>query len=123
MLNPSAVSAAPVEPLRQTPVVKMTRPVILTTMIVSMKVWVIETKPWRTGCFVLAAAATIAAEPIPDSFEKMPRAMPNWIACATTAPVKPPTAAVPVNAALKTRPNAGRMPCQLMPRTTKPATR
>ena len=44
----------------------------------------------------MTAAATIAAEPIPDSFEKMPRAMPNWIACATTAPVKPPTAAVPV---------------------------
>ena len=49
----------------QTPVVTMTSPVQVTTMIVSMKVCVIDTSPWRTGCVVWAEAAAIAAEPKP----------------------------------------------------------
>ena len=75
-------------------------------MMVSMKVWVIDTRPCRTGCRVCAAAAAIAAEPRPDSFENIPRATPNWIAAATPAPTNPPVAAVPVNASLNTRARA-----------------
>ena len=44
------------------------------------------------------------------------------LAWATRAPVKPPVAAVPVKASVKTRPSAGAMPCQLIASTTKPAT-
>ena len=84
----------------------MTRPVQVTTMIVSMKVWVMETRPWRTGWVVCAAAAAMAAEPMPDSLEKMPRATPYWIAMMRAEPVNPPTAAVPVNASVKMRASA-----------------
>src|SRR5690606_3168889 len=90
----------------QTPVVMITSPVQDTTMIVSMKVWVIDTSPCRTGCVVCAEAAAIAAEPMPDSFEKMPRATPNCTAIMIVEPKKPPVAAVPVNACEKISPKA-----------------
>ena len=48
--------------------------------------------------------------------------MPNWIAWAIAAPAKPPTAAVPVKASVKTSPRAGMMPRKLMASTTAPAT-
>lgn len=51
-------------------------PVNEQTTIASMKVCVMETRAWRAGSRVRAAAAAIAAEPRPDSFEKMPRATP-----------------------------------------------
>ena len=35
-----------------------------------------DTSAWRTGLRVWAAAATIGAEPSPDSLEKSPRAIP-----------------------------------------------
>ena len=63
-------------PMSQVPPTTMTKPVMVTTMMVSMKVCVMETSPWRAGCGVLAAAAAMAAEPMPDSLEKMPRATP-----------------------------------------------
>jgi len=65
-----------------------------------------ETRPWRTGWVVCAAAAAMAAEPMPDSLEKMPRATPYWIAMIRAEPVNPPTAAVPVNASVKMRASA-----------------
>ena len=40
----------------------------------------------------------MAALPRPASLEKMPRAMPNWIAIMTAVPANPPTAAWPVKA-------------------------
>ena len=43
----------------------------------------------------------MAAEPMPDSLEKMPRATPNWMASMMPEPTKPPVAAVPVNASEK----------------------
>ena len=43
---------------------------------VSQKVPVDETSAWRTGLRLCAAAATIGAEPKPDSFENRPRATP-----------------------------------------------
>ena len=46
------------------------------TTTVSQKVPVDDTKAWRTGFFVCAAAATMGALPRPDSLEKRPRAMP-----------------------------------------------
>ncbi len=81
-------------PSCQTPVVMMTRQVIVTTTIVSMKVCVIETMAWRTGSRVLAAAAAIAPLPIPASLEKIPRAKPCWMASMRPAPANPPAGAV-----------------------------
>ena len=43
---------------------------------VSQNVPVLDTKAWRTGLRVCAAAATMGAEPSPDSLLKRPRAMP-----------------------------------------------
>ena len=86
----------------------MASPVNEQTISVSMKVWVIDTSAWRTGSRVCAAAATMPADPKPDSFEKMPRATPKRIACATPAPRNPPVAAVPVNALWKTSPDCPR---------------
>jgi len=56
------------------------------------------TKACLTGSFVLAAAATIGAEPRPASFENRPRATPKRIAAASVAPTNPPVAACPLNA-------------------------
>ena len=52
---------------------------------------------------ILAAAAVIAAEPIPASFENTPRATPNRIALiieATMEPQRPPPTALKENAIL-----------------------
>ncbi len=78
-------------------------------MMVSMNVPVIETRPCSTGSSVFAAAAAIGAEPSPDSFEKIPRATPAWIAVITVAPAKPPVAAFPVKADLITKAILGRI--------------
>lgn len=48
----------------------MTIPVSAHITTVSQKVPVEETSAWRTGFRVWAAAATIGAEPNPDSLEK-----------------------------------------------------
>ena len=45
----------------------------------------------------MAAAAAMAAEPMPDSLEKMPRATPICRAIRKP-PIAPPTAACPVKA-------------------------
>ena len=95
--------AAKSEPCSHTPVVMITRPVNVTTMIVSMKVWVMDTRPWRTGWVVWAAAAAMAAEPMPDSLENAPRATPICTARISAEPAKPPTAAVPEKASVKIR--------------------
>ena len=58
-----------------------------------------ETSACRLGLRDWAAAATSGAEPIPDSFEKSPRAIPNLQAEAIVLPIKPPPAARGVNAA------------------------
>ena len=65
---------------------------MLQTIIVSINVPVIETKPCRTGSLVRAAAAAIGALPSPDSLEKIPRAIPFCIAIII-APNAPPAAA------------------------------
>lgn len=85
----------------------MTRemPVRLQTTIVSRKVAVMETSPWRTGSFVVAAAAAIGAEPRPASFEKMPRAIPFCIA-TSIVPATPPAMARGLNAPMMIWPNA-----------------
>ena len=67
-------------------------------MIVSINVPVMETSPCSAGHFVLAAAATMGAEPRPDSLENTPRATPDRMASMTLAPAKPPAAAVGVKA-------------------------
>ena len=53
-----------------------TSPVIRQTTTVSQKVPVADTRAWRTGLRVWAAAATMGAEPMPDSLENRPRAIP-----------------------------------------------
>src|SRR5690625_5842982 len=65
----AALSCSPVagSVAYQLPVVIMTRPVKLTTIMVSMNVCVIDTKPCLTGWAVCAAAAAMAADPRPDS--------------------------------------------------------
>ena len=68
---------------------------------VSKKVPVIETRACFPGWLVFAAAATIGALPIPDSFEKSPRATPKRMVCASVAPANPPVAAVPLKACSK----------------------
>jgi len=73
------------------------------TIIVSMKVWVIETSACLTGSGVLAAAAAIGADPRPDSLEKTPLETPSRMVCMIAAPRNPPTAADGVNADLKMR--------------------
>ena len=73
---------------------------------VSIKVPVMDTSPCSAGHFVFAAAATIGAEPRPDSLEKTPRAIPDRIASMTVAPAKPPAAAVGVKASCNTSINA-----------------
>ena len=88
--NAADVSAAPVAPLVQTPVDRIASAVKLQTMIVSMKVPSMATRPWLTGPLVLAAACAIGAEPRPASFENTPRATPKRIAAQTAAPAKPP---------------------------------
>ena len=66
----------------------------------SQNVPVDDTKAWRTGLRVCAAAATIGAEPSPDSFEKSPRAIPYLAAIITVVPAVPPTIDLVVNAQL-----------------------
>ena len=54
----------------------MTRPVRAQITTVSQKVPVDDTSACLTGFFVRAAAATMGAEPSPDSLLNRPRAMP-----------------------------------------------
>ena len=75
-----------------------TRPVSAHTTTVSQKVPVDETSACRTGLRVLAAAATIGAEPRPDSLEKRPRAIPYRQASRTVEPTNPPPTALAVKA-------------------------
>ena len=70
-ISPVAGSICP-----STPELAIARPVIVQTTIVSQKVPVILIYAWRTGWSVVAAAAVIAADPIPASFEKHPLATP-----------------------------------------------
>ena len=53
-----------------------TSPVIRQTTTVSQKVPLADTSACRTGLRVWAAAATMGAEPMPDSLENRPRASP-----------------------------------------------
>ena len=76
-----------------------TRPVIRQTTTVSQNVPVEEISACRTGLRDCAAAATIGAEPIPDSFENKPRAQPYRQAVMIVLPINPPAIARGVNAA------------------------
>ena len=70
----------------------MDKPVIVQITMVSINVPVMDTRPCLTGSFVCAAAAAIGAEPRPDSFEKIPLAIPFCIAI-NTVPTTPPVTA------------------------------
>ena len=96
-----AVKSAALIPSVHTSVVKITNAVSVQTIIVSMNVPVMLTNACLTGSFVLAAAATIGADPSPASLENRPRATPKRMAAASVAPTKPPVAAWPLNAWLK----------------------
>ena len=93
-----AVKLAPDTPDSSTPVNIITKPVIVQTTSVSIKVPSIATRPCSTGSFVLAAACAIGALPSPASLENIPRATPKRIAAQTVAPAKPPAAEAPLNA-------------------------
>ena len=92
------LSKAPLAPLSHTPLTTMARPVMVQTMMVSMKVPIMPTTPENTGSLLLPAACAIPAVPRPASFEKMPRATPMRMAISTVEPAKPPTAAVGLKA-------------------------
>ena len=71
-------------------VVTSTRPVIRHTTTVSQKVPVADTRAWRTGLRVWAAAATMGAEPMPDSLEKSHLAIPYRADIMIPVPARPP---------------------------------
>ena len=75
-----------------------TIPVSAQMTTVDQNVPVIAMSDCSAGFFVFAAAAMIGAEPRPDSFEKSPRAHPNWSATMMPEPTAPPKAAFAVNA-------------------------
>lgn len=99
-VNASMVMFTPWSPRfgSQAPVTTMARPVMEQMIIVSMKVPVMHTRPWRTGSFVFAAAAAIGAEPRPASLLKIPRAIPFCMAMKIV-PTTPPVTALGLNAA------------------------
>ena len=94
----------------------ITIPVRAHTTTVSQKVAVDDTRACLTGFLVWAAAATIGAEPNPDSLEKSPRAIPKRAAIITVPPTNPPPAACGLNADFTIRSTAGPMNSQLMHR-------
>ena len=73
---------------------------------VDQKVPVMAMSACLAGFFVMAAAATMGAEPRPDSFENRPRAQPNCSAVMRPEPTAPPNAAFAVNAHSKIMPMA-----------------
>ena len=97
-LNARVVRDAPLTPLIQLSLIKITNAVIVHTTSVSIKGSSIEIVPCLMGLFVFAAACAIGELPNPASFEKIPRDTPNLIAIHTDAPAKPPEAAVDENA-------------------------
>ena len=72
----SAPWSAPRPPGFRMIAVTSTSPLIAQMTTVSQKVPVAETSACRTGLRAWAAAATIGADPRPDSFENRPRATP-----------------------------------------------
>ncbi len=96
--NAALVRAGASKPYCQTPVFTRTSPVMAQTTTVSQNVPVEDTRACLTGFLVRAAAATMAAEPSPDSFENMPLLTPCRTVVMIAAPMKPPAAACPVNA-------------------------
>lgn len=82
VLNAAIVISEPVRNspaesvIPSTPEEAIASPVMVHTTIVSQNVPVILIYPCRTGLSVVAAAAVIAAEPIPASFENTPLATP-----------------------------------------------
>ena len=92
------VRAAPFTPDNQLWLNRITKAVIVQTIIVSISGSSIETDPCFIGLFVLAAACAIGELPSPASLEKTPRDTPNLIAIQIVAPAKPPLAALPVKA-------------------------
>ena len=87
------VSLAESMPLGAITQLTRTRPVMAQTTTVSQKVPVEETRAWRTGLRVWAAAAAMGAEPRPDSLENSPRAIPKRQAVMMVEPTNPPPAA------------------------------
>ena len=83
-----------------------TMPVSAQMTTVDQNVPVMATSACSAGLRVLAAAATMGAEPRPDSLENRPRAQPNCRAVMTPLPTAPPNAALPVKAVSKMRPMA-----------------
>ena len=74
--NALELSTAPFRPLCHTPVTISTRPVIVQTIRVSMKVPIMPIRPDCAGLLDWPAACAMPAVPRPASFEKMPRATP-----------------------------------------------
>src|SRR5574344_426589 len=92
----------------------ITSPVMAQITTVSQNVPEDDTRACRTGLRVCAAAATMGAEPSPDSFENNPRAMPYLAANITDEPTNPPPAASGENADTHISLTAGQRYCPLI---------
>ena len=94
--NAMCVSAAPLLKSisgKCSTLLTITIPVMAQMTTVSQNVPLLDTSACLTGLRVCAAAATIGAEPSPDSLLNSPRAIPKRAAIITDVPTKPPPAA------------------------------
>jgi len=108
--------------LLQSPETNIDKAVIEQITIVSANTSKTPQSPWRTGWSVVAAACAIGALPRPASFVNTPRATPYFIESIKVAPIKPPTAAWPVNALLNIKPKASGIWDTFVKIITKPPT-
>ena len=76
MLSPVIEELAAEEPAVQVPVTRITKPVMLQTMMVSMKTSSMPMEACTSGVSAVEAAWAMGAVPRPASLEKIPRAMP-----------------------------------------------
>ena len=76
MLSPVIEELAAEEPADQVPVTRITKPVMLQTMMVSMKTSSMPMEACTSGVSAVEAAWAMGAVPRPASLEKIPRAMP-----------------------------------------------
>ena len=70
------IMLAAAEPAVQVPVTRITKPVMLQTMMVSMKTSSMPMEACTSGVSAVEAAWAMGAVPRPASLEKIPRAMP-----------------------------------------------
>tara|TARA_B100000963_G_scaffold349979_1_gene359650 strand:- start:29 stop:556 length:528 start_codon:yes stop_codon:yes gene_type:complete len=107
----------------QTPEDKITNPVKVQIINVSIKGSKIETNPSSIECFVFEVACAIGADPCPASFEYKPLATPYVKAREKEAPRNPPTTEVPSNTSRMITSKEGMIFSKLKINTLNPPTK